>query len=109
MLEQLIRRVDFHYENGELTPRFGPLMNDGQIKNLLYEISRKIEEEWAEIKSAGNPDNIKEVEINERLYNREFATLRDMNLEGWRLESFASVLDANQLRIQVAIFSRLAK
>jgi hypothetical protein len=79
MLEQIIRRADFHIEDGEITPRFGPLMNDSQIKNL----------------------NNKSV-----TYDSYFPTLQTLNLEGWKLESFASIIDVNQICIQVAIFSR---
>jgi hypothetical protein len=76
MLEQVIRRVDFAVEDGVITARFGPLMNDSQIKNLGYERTNILD------------------------------SLFDMNLNGWRLESFASIVDVNQIRIQIAIFSR---
>lgn len=90
MLEQIIRRADFHIENGEVTPRFGPLMNDSQVKNELID----------------KAENSKEYKW---LRDKMFLSLEMMNIEGWKLESFASIIDVNQIRIQVAIFSRETK
>ena len=106
MIKQMIRRVDFHAEDGELVPRFGPLMNSSQIKNYSSSLSNSANLRWKQIQADNNPERLTEASIRNEFYDNAFPTLVQLNKQGWKLESFAIIWDANDLKLQVAIFSR---
>lgn len=104
MLEQKICTVQSENTIDGTTLRFGPLGNKSHIKQLHKEIgldAHKILEE-----AQKNNQKLLPNEATELAYNKVFPTLQMLNLEGWKLESFAIIYDSNELRLQVAIFSR---
>lgn len=89
MLEQLVCTIESTNTVNGLVLRFGPLGNKSHHKAINNEIEKLVD----------NGERYK-------LYESWFPTLEAMNQKGWKLESFAFFYDVNQLKIQVAIFSK---
>ncbi len=104
MLEQTARLVTFENTVDGTILRFGPLGNKSHQKKLLAEIEAKSTENF--IKPNNTEIKLSPEEIKEYFYNEAFPTLDNMNILGWKLESFAIIYDSSELRLQVAIFSR---
>jgi hypothetical protein len=109
MFEQTIRLVTSETNVDGITLRFGPLGNKSHQKQLLKEIQLDAQRIWDNSMDELNKPKMHHNEASELAYNKVYPTLRDMNFDDWKLESFALIYDANQDRMQVAIFSREIK
>jgi hypothetical protein len=109
MLEQTVRVVETENTVDGTILRFGPLGNKSHHKQLQKEIqldAQRIFEMYLTSDKASKTVEITTNEATEIAYSKVYPTLKDMNIEGWKLESFEIIIDSSELRLQVAIFSR---
>lgn len=104
MIEQTIRLVVLETNPNGITIRFGLLGNTSHQKHIINLINSDVQKLLGEAERAGESFDFRAT--NNKLYDERFPTLDTMNSDGWKLESFALIYDANLDRMQVAIFSR---
>lgn len=107
MPEQMIRVVETENTVDGTVLRFGPLGNKSHRKAIVDRIPKEADSEWGKQEyDVENPLDLSHRDIEEIIYNRYFPTLEQLNLEGWKLESFSLIRDSSLLEMQVAIFTR---